>query len=80
MLLDIVRVFTGKIAPEDIQQHLRDQLRVKWCAVRLPHPVHVAVGGEFDEHEVTPADARLRIAGDEGLNVGESHGQMLITQ
>ena len=68
-----MRVLALEITAEGVDEHARDNVRVKRHAVRLTDAVHVAVGGELDEHEITPADTGRRVAGDEGFDVGEFH-------
>ena len=78
--LDVVRVLLTEVALEDVLEHSRHHARVKRQAVRFADPVHVAIGGQLDEHEITSADARLRVAGDEGADVGQLHGAAVYTR
>jgi len=78
--LDVVRVLLTEIALEDVLEHARHHARVKRQAIRLAHPVHVVVGGELDEHEIAPADPRLRVAGDEGADISQFHGAVNYTR
>ena len=72
-VFDVMRIFAGEITSEHIDQHLRDDIRMKGHAVGFADAMHVAVGGQLHEHEVATADARLWVAGDECLDVGELH-------
>jgi hypothetical protein len=72
--LDVVRVLLAEVALEGVLEHARHHPRMERQAIGLSHPVHIVIGGELDEDEVPPADTGLRVAGDEGADVGQFHG------
>jgi len=72
--LDIMRVLLEEVALEDVLQHAANHFRVERQAIGLADPVHVVVGGELDEDEITSTDTGLRVADDEGAQLGQFHG------
>jgi len=78
-LLDVVRVLAREVALEDVGEHARHHLGMERHAVGFAHPVNVAIGGEFHEHEVAPAVARGRVGGDKSPDVRQFHRAILIT-
>src|SRR5450755_3933209 len=49
-------------------------MRIERHAIRLPDSLDMAVGDQFDEHEIATAVMRWWIPDDEGLDVRKLHG------
>ena len=70
---DVMRIIAANIAIEHILDHLRHQMRRERHAIGLANARDVAIGGQLDEHEVTAAEMRRRVADDERLYIDKLH-------
>ncbi len=71
--LDVERVHAHDMPLEHVGDHRLDHLRPEGVAIDLADAGDAVVGRELDEDEVAAAEARRRIADDEGLEVLDFH-------
>ena len=76
--LDGVRIPAYGISGEHVLDHLGDEVRLEWHAIRLTHARDTVVGGELDEHEIPPAERRRRVANDKSLYIFEYHDSWFV--
>ncbi len=75
--LDVVRIASDEVPLKGILEHPSDQIRSERHTVGLTDTVHVIVGSELHEHEVSSAKVWGRIADDEGFDAFEFHASII---
>src|SRR5262245_24071367 len=63
------------MAIEYVLHHFGHGVRAEGVSVDLAHAFDAVVGNQLEEHEIAAAEGRRRIADDEGLKIGDFHGE-----
>jgi len=71
--LDAEGIGADDMALHHIGDHARDEMRSEGRGIDLAHPLDAVIGDELQEDEIAPAEARRRIADDEGPEVLDLH-------